>query len=72
MMMMQIAFLAAGLSGSFSVGDRHSFGYGYTFSDAKGNQNSTDTTADDTNAIGHGISLSHGLQLMKLFLQKLV
>ncbi len=58
--------LAAGLSGSFSIGDRHSFGYGYSFSDAKGNQNSTDTTADDTNAIGHGISLSHGLAINEI------
>ncbi len=58
--------LAAGLSGSFSIGDRHSFGYGYSFSNAKGNQNSTDTTADDTNAIGHGISLSHGLAINEI------
>ena len=58
--------LAAGLSGSFSIGDRHSFGYGYSFSNAKGNQNSSDTTADDTNAIGHGISLSHGLAINEI------
>ena len=58
--------IAAGISGSFSVGDRHSFGYGYTFSDAKGNQNSSDTTADDTNAIGHGITLSHGLAINEI------
>ena len=58
--------LAAGLSGSFSAGERHSFGYGYTFSNAKGNQNSSDTTARDTNAIGHGISLSHGLAINEI------
>ena len=58
--------IAAGISGSFSVGDRHSFGYGYTFSDAKGNQNSSDTTAEDTNAIGHGITLSHGLAINEI------
>ena len=58
--------LAAGISGSFSVGDRHSFGYGYTFSDAKGNQNSEDTTARSTNAIGHGITLSHGLAINEI------
>ena len=58
--------LAAGLSGSFSAGERHSFGYGYTFSNAKGNQNSSDTTARDTNAIGHGISFSHGLAINEI------
>ena len=58
--------IAAGISGSFSVGDRHSFGYGYTFSDAKGNQNSSDTTAEGTNAIGHGITLSHGLAINEI------
>ena len=30
--------IAAGLSGSFAV-DRHSFSYGYSYSDAKGNMN---------------------------------
>ena len=54
--------IAAGLSGSFIV-DRHTFGYGYSFSSAKGNQNSEDTTARATNAIGHGVSLSHGLAI---------
>jgi len=45
------------------MADRHSFSYGYSFSDARGNQNSTDTTAANTNAIGHGISLSHGMAI---------
>ena len=30
------------------------------FSDAKGNNNTSDTTADATNAIGHGVSVGHG------------
>jgi len=54
--------VAAGLSGSF-IANRHTFGYGYSFSDARGNQNSSDTTAASTNAIGHGISLSHGMAI---------
>ena len=48
-----------GIGGYFPVGDRHSFSYGYSYSDSKGNQNSTDTTADATNAIGHGYSLGY-------------
>ncbi len=57
--------LAAGLSGSFAV-DRHSFSYGYSFSDAKGNMNSSDTTAHNTNAIGHGISLAYGIAINEI------
>jgi len=57
--------LAAGLSGSFSA-DRHTFSYGYSFSDARGNQNSEDTTARDTNAIGHGVSLGHGMPINEI------
>ncbi len=48
-----------GLGGFFSVGDRHSFNYGYSYSDSKGNRNTSDTTANQTNAIGHGISVGH-------------
>ena len=48
-----------GMGGFFSVGDRHSFNYGYSYSDAKGNNNTSDTTADDTNAIGHAVSVGH-------------
>ena len=48
-----------GMGGFFSVGDRHSFNYGYSYSDAKGNNNTSDTTADATNAIGHGVSVGH-------------
>ncbi len=48
-----------GMGGFFSVGDRHSFNYSYSYSDAKGNNNTSDTTADATNAIGHGVSVGH-------------
>ena len=48
-----------GAGSFFSIGERNSISYGYTFSDSKGNQNSTDTTADETNSIGHSFSLGH-------------
>ena len=51
--------LMYGIGGYFSVGDRNSFSYGYSFSDSKNNNNTSDTTADDTNAIGHSFSLGH-------------
>ncbi|KRP04433.1 MAG: hypothetical protein ABS16_05425 [Pelagibacteraceae bacterium BACL20 MAG-120920-bin64] len=51
--------LMQGIGGFFSVGDQNSFSYGYSFSDSKNNRNSTDTTADETNAKGHGVSLGH-------------
>ena len=57
---------ALGFSGSFTAGERHTFGYGYTFSDAKGNTNSEDATAHNTNAIGHGITLSHGIAINEI------
>ena len=57
---------ALGFSGSFTAGERHTFGYGYTFSDAKGNANSEDATAHNTNAIGHGITLSHGIAINEI------
>ncbi len=57
--------MAAGLSGSFAV-NRHSFSYGYSYSDARGNMNSEDTTAHNTNAIGHGISLAYGIAINEL------
>ena len=49
----------SGIGGYFSVGDNHSFSYGYSFSNSKGDHNSSDTTANNTNASGHGISLGH-------------
>ena len=51
--------LLSGIGGYFSAGDRNSFSYGYSFSDSKNNKNTTDTTANETNAIGHGITLGH-------------
>ena len=55
-----------GIGGFFSVGERHSFSYGYSYSDAKGNMNSSDTTAHNTNAIGHGISLAYGIAINEI------
>ena len=49
----------SGIGGYFPVGERHSFSYGYSYSDSKGNHNSSDTTANETNAIGHSYTLGH-------------
>ena len=58
--------LLYGIGGYFSAGDRNSFSYGYSFSDSKNNKNSTDTTANDTNAIGHGVTLGHDFMFNEL------
>ncbi len=50
-----------GFGGFFSVGERNSFSYGYSFADSKGNHNSTDNTAMETNSIAHGFTLGHDL-----------
>ena len=55
-----------GIGGYFPFGDRHSFNYGYSYSDAKGNNNSSDTTADQTNAIGHGITVGHDFAINEI------
>ena len=55
-----------GIGGFFSVGERNSFSYGYSYSDSKGNHNSSDTTADQTNAIGHGFALGHDFIINEL------
>ena len=55
-----------GLGGFFSVGERNSFSYGYSYSDSKGNHNSTDPTAAETNAIGHGFTLGHDFILTEI------
>ena len=52
-----------GIGGYFPVGDRNSFSYGYSMSDSKNNRNLNDTTADETNAIGHSVSLGHDFML---------
>ena len=48
-----------GIGGYFSVGERNSFSYGYSYSDSKANRNTSDTQARDTNAIAHGYTLGH-------------
>ena len=48
-----------GIGGFFTIGERNSISYGYSYSDSKGNQNSTDTTAAETNSISHAITLGH-------------
>ena len=48
-----------GAGSFFSIGERNSISYGYSFADAKGNHNSTDATADETNSITHSFTLGH-------------
>jgi len=58
--------LMYGIGGYFSAGDRNSFSYGYSFSDSKNNKNSTDTTANDTNAIGYSYTLGHDFMVNEI------
>jgi hypothetical protein len=51
--------LMYGIGGFFSVGERNSISYGYSFTDSKSNHNSEDGTANEANAIGHGFTLGH-------------
>ena len=51
--------IGMGVGGFFTVGERHSFSYGYSYSDSKGNHNSSDDTARETNSIGHGYTFNH-------------
>ena len=53
----------AGLSGFFPSGDRSTYSYSYTLSDSKANHNTSDTTANDSNSIGHSITLGHDYAL---------
>ena len=55
-----------GIGGYFSVGERNSFSYGYSYLDSKGNHNSSDTTADETNAIGHTFTFGHDFIINEL------
>ena len=48
-----------GIGGFFSVGERNSFSYGYAYSNSKGNDNSMDTTANETNSVGHSFTFGH-------------
>jgi len=55
-----------GIGGFFTFGERNSINYGYSFSDSKGNHNSSDGTANETNSVSHGISLGHDFILNEL------
>jgi len=55
-----------GIGGYFSVGERNSFSYGYSYLDSKGNHNSSDTTADETNSIGHTFTAGHDFIINEL------
>ena len=48
-----------GIGGYFSAGERNSFSYGYSYSDSKANHNTSDATANETNAIAHGYTIGH-------------
>jgi len=58
--------LMYGIGGSFAAGERSAFSYGYSYMDSKGNRNTTDTTADETNTISHGITVGHDFLLNEL------
>ena len=58
--------LMYGIGGFFSVGERNSISYGYSFTDSKSNHNSEDNTANEANAIGHGFTLGHDFIVNKL------
>ena len=55
-----------GIGGFFSVGERNSFSYGYSFADSKGNHNSTDDTAMETNSTAHSYTLGHDYILTQI------
>ena len=55
-----------GIGGFFSVGERNSFSYGYSYSDSKANHNSEDTTAHETNSISHSYSLGYDLIITQI------
>ncbi len=55
-----------GIGGFFPYGERSSFSYGYSFADSKGNNNSTDNTARETNSIAHGFTFGHDFILTQL------
>ena len=55
-----------GIGGFFSVGERNSFSYGYSYSDSKANHNSEDTTAHETNSISHNYTLGYDLIITQI------
>ena len=55
--------MMVGIGGFFTIGERHSISYGYSYSDSKANRNSSDLTADETNSIGHTYNFGYDLIL---------
>ncbi len=55
-----------GIGGFFSVGERNSFSYGYSYSDSKANHNSEDNTAHETNSISHNYTLGYDLIITQI------
>ncbi|WP_440922243.1 hypothetical protein [Candidatus Pelagibacter sp.] len=55
--------MMVGIGGFFTVGERHSISYGYSYTDAKANRNISDLTANDTNSIGHTYNFGYDLIL---------
>ena len=55
-----------GIGGFFSVGERNSFSYGYSYSDSKANHNSSDLTAQETNSISHNYTLGYDLIITQI------
>ena len=55
-----------GVGGFFTVGERSTITYGYSFSDSKADNNISDTTANEDNATSHGFTLGHDFSLNNL------
>ena len=55
-----------GIGGFFSVGERNSFSYGYSYANSKGNHNSEDDTAMQTNSVAHGFTFGHDLIITEI------
>ena len=55
-----------GIGGFFSVGERNSFSYGYSYATSKGNHNSEDDTAMQTNSVAHGFTFGHDLIITEI------
>ena len=55
-----------GIGGFFSVGERNSISYGYSYATSKGNHNSTDDTAMQTNSVAHGFTFGHDLIITEI------
>ena len=55
-----------GIGGFFSVGERNSFSYGYSYATSKGNHNSEDDTSMETNSVAHGFTFGHDFILTEI------